>query len=141
MNTRSLVVAIVAALLLASGCKSKPTLVGEWTGTMPIQGFSVDTKFVFGADGTLAVIQTMGGQGSTQKGTYKEEEKTFTVIPTSFETPSLSKATLDQLNAALAKNAKPMTFTLVWTDADTIVVTQQGAPVPLNLAITLKRKK
>jgi hypothetical protein len=97
--------------------------------------------FTFNADGTVAVTQTSGGQGGTQKGKYKADEKSFTMTPTSIESAALPKAAIDQLNAALAKNPTPVTFTLEWKDADTIAVTQQGAAAPLNVPITLKRKK
>ena len=43
------------------------------------------------------------------------------------------------MNAALAKNLRPITFTLVWKDPDTVAVTQQGAPAPVNVVIALKR--
>lgn len=131
----------IAALLLGFGCKSKPTLVGDWTGSMSVQGVSVDLDFNFGADGTIAVTQSAGGKGSTQKGTYKSEEMTFTMIPTSVESVAVPKATLDQLNAAIAKNPKPVVFDFVWKDDDTISVKQQGAQPPGDLAIVLKRKK
>lgn len=139
MNVRSLALALLAIAL--ASCSSKPTLIGEWIGNLTLQGVTVDMSFAFKADGTLAVTQTANGQGSTQKGTYKEEEKSFTMTPTSVESAAIPKATLDQLNADLAKNSKPITFTLEWKDADTIAVTQQGAPAPVNVPITLRRKK
>lgn len=141
MRTRWLVSAIFAVLLVGSGCKSKPTLVGEWTGNATIQSVAIDMTFTFGADGTLSVAQSANGQKSSQKGTYKEEEKSFTMTLTSVDAPGGPKAMIDGVNAELAKNPKKVTFTLEWKDADTISVTQQGAQPPLNVAFTLKRKK
>lgn len=141
MKAFGLLQLIIAMLFLSLGCKSKPTLVGDWTGTMSAQGVSVELDFNFGADGTISVMQSANGKGSTQRGTYKSDDKSFTMIPTSVESAAIPKESLDQLNAAIAKNPKPVVFTLVWTNDDTITVNQQGAQPPGDVAIILKRKK
>lgn len=141
MKARCFCFSVVVAALMFGGCKSKPTLVGDWNGTLAVQGATVTMDLRFGGDGTLAVTQSVGGQTSTQKGTYKEMEKSFTMTPTSIEAANLPKETLDKVNAEMAKNPKAVTFTLEWKDPDTIAITQQGAPPPLDVAVTLKRKK
>ena len=127
------------ALVLAHGCKSKPTLVGSWSGNIQVMGAAVDLNFEFFKDGKLSVKQTAMGQTSTQKGDYKAEEKSFSFKPTSVDSPSLSKEASEKLNGQIKSHNKTVVFTLEWKDGDTINVTQQGAPAPLNTAITLKR--
>jgi hypothetical protein len=81
------------------------------------------------------------GQSSTQKGEYKEAEKSFTFKPSSIESPSINKEAAEKINSQIKSANKTITFAVEWKDADTINVTQQGASAPMNVAFTLKRKK
>ncbi|HRI44059.1 MAG TPA: hypothetical protein PLL78_03930 [Fimbriimonadaceae bacterium] len=140
MTTRHLLLALGFLTLLVS-CKSKPTLVGTWTGSLPVQGIEVLMTFRFGSDGTLALTQTAAGQTSVQAGSYKELERSFTFTPKSIEGAHIPKATVDQMNAMIAANPQTVTFALEWKDADTVVVTQQGAASVVAAPMTLKRGK
>lgn len=141
MRTLRPLLVLATAVLLASSALAKPTLVGTWSGTLTVQGVKVDMVMTFGRDGILALKQTVKGQGSTQKGKYKEGKTSFTMTPTSIEAKNVPKATLDSMNANMAKNPTTVTFTLEWKGADTIMISQQGAQPPLNAKITMKRKK
>lgn len=135
-----LILAAIGALALA-GCSSKPTLVGDWTGSIAHMGMAVSMDFSFSSDGNLTLKQSAGPGSSTVKGPYKELEKTFTFTPTSMESPVLDKATLKALNDEMAKTKQTVTFNLKWKDADTVSVAQQGAQPPLDKPVELKRKK
>jgi hypothetical protein len=141
MHTRSAFFLLLAVGLAALGCKSKPSLVGDWSGTFSVQGVEVNAEFKFGGDGTVQIVQTAMGQSSTQKGTYTSDEKQFTVTETSVESATMPKAMLDQVNSTLQKTPRKLIFDCTWKDNDTISITQRDAPAPMNLPITLKRKK
>ncbi len=132
---------ILLAFVSGIGCKGKPTLVGRWTGTIQAPGMSVEAELAFDKSGTLAFKQTAMGQSSTQMGPYKEAEKSVEFTPTTIESPTLTKAQADQLNAQLAAANKTVTFDLVWKDADHITITQRGAPAPLDKALEFTRVK
>jgi uncharacterized protein YcfL len=141
MRVLPFVFASILFSLLLAGCSSKPTLVGDWEGTLTVGAATVAMGVNFGNDGKLDIKQSVGAQGSTQKGTYVAEEKEIKATITALESASLPKGMIDAANSNLAKTPQKMTFTLKWKDADTINITQQGAPAPLNVPITLKRKK
>lgn len=134
------ILAIVLALVVAAGCKGKPTLVGDWTGTITVQTLEVAMDFHFDKDGTLKLTQSVMGKNSSQMGTYKEEEKSFSMTATSMEAPDLPKAMVDKVNEDLKKNPKTVTFDLVWKDENNIEVSQREARPPLDQKIVLKRK-
>lgn len=141
MRTLRLLLVLATAVMLASSALAKPTLVGTWSGTLTVQGVKVDMVMTFGRNGILALKQTVKGQGSTQKGKYTEGKNSFTMTPTSIESTSVPKASLDSMNATMAKNPTTVTFTLEWKGGDTILISQKGAQPPLNAKITMKRKK
>jgi hypothetical protein len=128
-------------IVFFGGCKSKPTLVGTWSGSAQVMGTSVDTEFDFSPDGKLAVKQSAKGQSSTQKGEYKEAEKSFTFKPLSIESPLINQEQAAKINAQIAAANKTVNFTVDWKDEDTINVTQQGDQSGMNITFTLKRKK
>ena len=134
---------VILTSLCIAGCNSKPSLVGDWSGNLGVSNVTLDMSFHFNQDGTVSVSQSAGGMGSTQKGTYKEDEKekTVTITATSMESPSIPKAQLDKINELLAKQPQTATFDLEWKDSDTIAIKQRGARPPLDSHITLKRKK
>lgn len=135
------VLSALACLSFLVSCKSKPTLIGTWTGSMPVQGVDVSMTFRFGSDGTLALTQTAAGQTSVQSGLYKELEKSFTFTPKAMEGAHIPKTTLDQMNAMIATNPQTVTFSVEWKDSDTVVVAQEGAASAVATPMTLKRGK
>lgn len=127
-----------AALVVGGGCKSKPSLVGTWKGSMSISSATVEMEMNFGKDGVLAFTQSAGGQTSIQKGAYKESEKSFTFTPTTMESPTLPKEQLDKINQAMSGKSRTSTFTLEWKDSDTIVISDPSSVI--NTPFTMKRQ-
>ncbi|MBI5705914.1 MAG: hypothetical protein HZC36_02870 [Armatimonadetes bacterium] len=132
--------AIVLALAVSVGCKGKPSLVGDWTGSITVQTMQVGMDFHFDKDGTVKLTQDVMGRKSAQMGNYKESEKSFTFTATSMEAPDLPKAMVDKVNEGLKKDPKTVTFDIVWKDENSVEISQREATPPLDQKIALKRK-
>lgn len=137
---RNSVLTLLVILILAA-CGSKPTLEGNWNGSIDFQGLAVELEYRFSPDGELELRQSANKKVSTQKGKYawKEGEKTFTFTPVSLQAEG-DPALIRMVNEEMAKNPKTYTFELTWIDSSTINVKQQGAMAPLDSVITLRRK-
>lgn len=127
-------------VLAIVGCKSKPTLVGDWTGTATVNGTTQSADYKFNPDKTMTIQSEQMGMKTTLKATYKEEEKSFSMKITDLEIPGLPEAMQKQAKEGIA-NQKETTFSVEWKSADEVNLVPDAAQAGAAITMNLKRRK
>lgn len=111
---------LIAAVLLVSGCASRPGIVGRWTNA----GQSIDTTiYEFKADDTMAITTTGRSVTFVMNGTYTANDGKLVMKPTSL-TLNGSVRRLDQNKASAFADYK--------VDGDQLTVTRSGKQLVLK---------
>lgn len=123
LRAASLVLFAAVFCLALAGC-AKPTIVGKWTGNVPIGGRALPGTLDLKSDNTMAMSLTapmMGAINAT--GTYSSEGDNLTVTATSATIAGKSF----QLPANMRTNTSPFKL-----DGDKMTLTQNGQSFELT---------
>ena len=117
------VLALIVVGVVMAGCNQKPSLVGNWKGSMTVQGQTVESTSTITADKITSKFSVMG-QSLTlvQSYTATEKEITSTIEEMKMEgnVPPMAKQMFDQ-----AKGQKS-TMTYTFKDNDTLEMSGSG---------------
>lgn len=137
MRTLFCAAALLPIALLGAGCKSGPSLVGKWTGTMKGQtgtfDFTTDNKMSFGIK--------QGPADVTITGDYKVEGDTVTITMKDIDLKGLPPATADMVKKMAKQQMsgvlnKPEKNKIAFTSDDQVTLSGSKGE-----AITLSRVK
>ncbi len=142
MRIRDLLAALLVALA-CFGCQKKPPIIGDWAGTMKVQGISSNATLHFAEAGDFKIVLPLkrpDGKGvdCTLDGTWKMSGDDLSMNVTSVDmkpvglTAQEAQLLAGIMEAQKAKvladaNKQPLTH-LKWTDNDTVTIDNGSNP-------------
>lgn len=114
---------LLAILVLASGCRHEPSLVGKWTGDLQ----SNQVSFDFEPDETVTVAVKVGSAGADITGRYKVDPRTVTLDLSKYKLKNVPQAMVPMANSLLDGVIKqPFKATYHFNSDDEVAVTYNG---------------